>query len=113
GERRVAGMCGGEPERLSLAATMPRFLALEGTHRSVILGLRRTASRPETVSAAGARLGLFVTLAGGMGELVEALRSRLGPAAIRLHSLVAAVERAGAAGGWQVRLPRGGSPGSD
>ena len=109
----VGGIYTADPEGLSLAATMPRFLALEGTHRSVILGLRRTASRPETVSAAGARLGLFVTLAGGMGELVEALRSRLGPAAIRLHSPVAVVERAGAGGGWQVRLAGGESLAAD
>jgi oxygen-dependent protoporphyrinogen oxidase len=105
----VAGIYTADPEQLSLAATLPRFLALEGTHRSVILGLRRTASRPQTVSAAGARLGLFVTLLGGMGELVEALAARLTPAAVRLHTPVAAVERPGAGGGWRVRLAGGDS----
>ncbi|PYM53766.1 MAG: protoporphyrinogen oxidase, partial [Candidatus Rokuibacteriota bacterium] len=77
----AGGIYTGDPERLSLAATMPRFLALERDHRSVILGLRRTATRRETASAAGARFGLFVTLAGGMGELVESLAARLPPAA--------------------------------
>src|SRR5262249_59360042 len=39
-EPLVAGIYTAVPERLSLAATMPRFLALEREHRSLILGLR-------------------------------------------------------------------------
>ena len=103
----AGGIYTGDPERLSLAATMPRFLALERDHRSVILGLRRTASRGETATAAGARFGLFVTLAGGMGELVESLAVRLPPASIRLHASAVSVEREGSAGGWRVRLASG------
>ena len=39
----VGGIYTADPDRLSLGATMPRFLALEREHRSLILGLRRTA----------------------------------------------------------------------
>jgi len=37
----VAGIYTADPEELSVAATMPRFVEVERRHRSVILGLRR------------------------------------------------------------------------
>ena len=83
---------------------MPRFLALEREHRSLIVGLRRTARR-EAVGASGARWSLFVTLAGGMEELVTALAARLPAGAVRLATPVAAVEPA--SGGWRVELQAG------
>ena len=38
----VGGIYTADPERLSLAATMPRFLEIERRHRSIVLGLRAT-----------------------------------------------------------------------
>jgi oxygen-dependent protoporphyrinogen oxidase len=72
---------------------MPRFLALEREHGSVIRGLRRSATARETPSS-GARWSLFVTLAGGMQELTEALARRLPAGSVRLRSAVATVVRA-------------------
>src|SRR6185295_19522081 len=37
----VGGIYTADPDDLSLAATMPRFLTLEREHRSLIVGLRR------------------------------------------------------------------------
>jgi oxygen-dependent protoporphyrinogen oxidase len=103
----VGGIYTADPDRLSLAATMPRFLALEREHRSLILGLRRTARGGEAAGASGARWSLFVTLAGGMEELVDALAARLPAGAVRLSTPVAAI--APAPNGW--RVERGdGSP---
>jgi oxygen-dependent protoporphyrinogen oxidase len=105
-EPLVAGIYTAEADRLSLAATMPRFLALEREHRSLILGLRRSAGRREVAGASGARWSLFVTLAGGMGELVDTLADRLPPGAVRLGCpAVALAPRAG--GGWHVELADG------
>jgi oxygen-dependent protoporphyrinogen oxidase len=103
----VGGIYTADPDRLSLAATMPRFLALEREHRSLILGLRRTARGGEAGGASGARWSLFVTLAGGMEELVAALAARLPAGAARLSTPVAAI--APAPNGWRVEL-RDGSP---
>src|SRR5262245_46309010 len=107
-ERVAQPLAGGiytaDPDRLSLAATMPRFLALERQHRSVILGLRRTTSRQDGQSVAGARWSLFVTLAGGMGELVDALAARLPPGAGRLGVAATRVERGNAMSAWRVHL---------
>ena len=101
----VGGIYTADPDRLSLAATMPRFLALEREHRSLILGLRRTARGGETAGASGARWSLFVTLAGGMGELVAALAARLPAGTVRLSTPVAGV--APAPDGWRVDLRAG------
>ncbi len=100
----VGGIYTADPDRLSLAATMPRFLALEREHRSLIVGLRRTARR-EAAGASGARWSLFVTLAGGMEELVTAIAARLPEGAVRLATPVAAV--APVAGGWRIELQDG------
>ena len=108
-EPLVAGIYTTAPERLSLAATMPRFLALERQHRSLILGLRKTAGAREVQGASGARWSLFVTLAGGMGELVEALAGRLPAGSVRLGCPVAAIARGGAGAPWSVRLAGGGT----
>jgi oxygen-dependent protoporphyrinogen oxidase len=101
----VGGIYTADPDRLSLAATMPRFLALEREHRSLILGLRRTARGGETAGASGARWSLFVTLAGGMGELVAALAARLPAGTVRLSTPVAGVTPA--PDGWRVDLRDG------
>lgn len=81
-ERLVQPLVGGiytsDPEQLSLAATMPRFLEMEQHHGSLIRASRRLtkgAGSPE--QASGARYGLFATLAGGISELLEALTARV------------------------------------
>jgi oxygen-dependent protoporphyrinogen oxidase len=103
----VGGIYTADPDHLSLEATMPRFLALEREHRSLILGLRRTARAGEAVGASGARWSLFVTFAGGMEELVTALAARLPAGAVRLGTPAAAI--ALAQDGWRVRR-RDGAP---
>ena len=98
----VGGIYTADPDRLSLAATMPRFLALEREHRSLILGLRRAARPGEAAGASGARWSLFVTLAEGMEELVAALTARLPPGAVRVGAAVTTVAPTG--DGWRVML---------
>lgn len=109
----VGGIYTADAESLSLASTMPRFLELERTHRSVILGLRAQAQRAGAAAASGtsgARFGLFVTLRDGMSTLVAALAARLPEGTVRLRTPVRAVARAadGATdGAWRVALASG------
>jgi oxygen-dependent protoporphyrinogen oxidase len=107
----VGGIYTADPDRLSLAATMPRFLALERAHRSLILGLRRTARGAEASTASGARWSLFVTLAGGMEELVAAIAAQLPAHAIRTR--VAATALTPAPDGWQVVIRDGAALNAD
>src|SRR5262249_45335512 len=107
----AAGIYTADPDALSLAATMPRFPALEREHRRVILGLRRAASLRDGLdgrdgrqgpAVAGTRWSLFVTLAGGMGELVEAMADRFPPGCVRLGVAATRVERGDRSAAWQV-----------
>jgi len=102
----VAGIYTADPDDLSLTATMPRFLELERTERSIILGLRRALRRAPLPGTSGARWSLFVTLAGGMEELVARLAARLPAGAVVLKQRVSALERAGQR--WRVATSEGG-----
>ena len=101
----VAGIYTADPDELSLAATMPRFLEVEKRDRSVILGLRRALKRAPLPGTSGARWSLFVTFAGGMEELVTALAARLPAGTVALKQRVSALERAGER--WRVRTTDG------
>jgi len=101
----VAGIYTADPDSLSLAATMPRFLELERRERSVILGLMRATKGAPPAGTSGARWSLFVTFAHGMGQMTDTLAARLPAGAVQLKSRVLGVERAG--GGWRVGTPAG------
>jgi protoporphyrinogen/coproporphyrinogen III oxidase len=97
----VAGIYTADPEELSLRATMPRFLELERAQRSLIIGLWRASRGGPTASGtSGARWSLFVTLSGGMGELVQTLAARLPAGAVHLKRRANGVVRRAAV--WTV-----------
>jgi oxygen-dependent protoporphyrinogen oxidase len=103
----VAGIYTADPDDLSLFATMPRFLELERSQRSLILALWRAGRRAPAPQSgvSGARWSLFVTLAGGMEELVTALAARLPTGAVHLKHRVVGIERRD--GQWQVAIQDG------
>jgi len=80
----VAGIYSGDPETLSLRATMPRLLDLERSHGSLIRGMQAGATGQP--AASGARYSLFQTPASGMQTLVDALVERLELDGVRLHT---------------------------
>ncbi|MEW4487668.1 protoporphyrinogen oxidase [Thalassoglobus sp. JC818] len=71
----VGGIYTSDPERLSLQATLPRFLELEARYGSVIRGLRK--QKQDSGPASGARYGLFVTPANGMQHLLNTLLEKV------------------------------------
>ena len=82
-EPLMAGIYAGDAEQISLRATFPRFLDLEQEHGSLIRGM--LASRPAAAPSGGpegVQVGatartMFVTLRGGLGDLVDTLVERL------------------------------------
>jgi oxygen-dependent protoporphyrinogen oxidase len=98
----VAGIYTADPDSLSLAATMPRFLEMERAHRSLILALWRGARRNPGMAAgtSGARWSLFVSFADGMEEFPRGLADRLPPGSVRLKERVVGLQRDGAR--WRV-----------
>jgi oxygen-dependent protoporphyrinogen oxidase len=103
GEPLLAGIHAGDPERLSILATFPRFRDLEERHGSLVRGMWR---RPRPGSTPEARPpAAFYSLRGGLREMVDALVVRLERERIRTKSAVRAVSRA--AGGFSLAV-RGG-----
>ncbi len=88
-ERMAQPMVGGiytaDPERLSLRATMPRFLEMERQHRSLIRALRKQRRSPGikqdgaglSQETSGARYSLFLSFDRGMQLLTDKLAERI------------------------------------
>jgi len=99
----VGGIYTADPDRLSLAATMPRFLEMERTERSVILAMwrrQRAAAAGGSTDGSGARWSLFLSFDGGLQCLVERLTQQLPEGVVRLGRPVRAVARTAA--GWRI-----------
>ncbi|HEX5691901.1 MAG TPA: protoporphyrinogen oxidase [Roseiflexaceae bacterium] len=88
GEPLLAGIHSADPQRQSMLATFPRFRDLEAKHGSLIRGMLSQRARtknqePRTDETRdGSRASVlgsspFVTLRGGVGELVRALLEQL------------------------------------
>lgn len=104
----VGGIYTGDAEKLSLAATLPRFRDMEREHGSLtkaMLARRRQAAGSD--SASGARYGLFTAPAGGMQVLTDSLAARIGRDAVSCDSPIESV-RPLAAGRWEL-TQRGGA----
>jgi len=102
----VGGIYASDPEQLSLAATMPRFKEMERSRRSVIWAMwseqkKRARNRQ---AGSGARWSLFVTLKGGMQDLVDGLVQRLPKNAVQLSASVTALNRDLARDTWQIAV---------
>jgi protoporphyrinogen/coproporphyrinogen III oxidase len=97
-EPLLAGIYAGDAARLSLKATFPRLRELEQSRGSVLAGLRSRPPNP----APGAP---FMTLHGGMAELVSALCGRLIENGVRIVTGKAAGPVTRGGGAWRVELP--------
>jgi oxygen-dependent protoporphyrinogen oxidase len=106
-EPLMAGIHVADPERLSMKSAFPRFVELERKHGSLIKGmLAQKAHRAGgNREGAGRRLPLFMTLRGGLQELIEALVARLEGQLLR-GTRVVGLERA-ADGRYRLRLEGG------
>jgi oxygen-dependent protoporphyrinogen oxidase len=91
----VGGIYTADPDDLSLAATMPRFLEMERKFRSVIWAMWTAQRRAPAAGRAmsGARWSLFVSVDDGMQSLVDALAQRLPEGSVRLGTPVSSVRR--------------------
>lgn len=110
----VGGIYTSDPEKLSLRATLPRFLDMEQEHGGIIravLAGRAQKSR-KAVAESGARYGLFATPAAGLSTLTNALRQKLeqsGHVQLRLNTPVQSLQRSSAVGSdsWMLETATG------
>lgn len=105
----AGGIYTADPGDLSMAATMPRFVAMEREHGSLRRGMRaaEAARAVQTSGISGARWSLFLTLRGGVSTLVDALASRLegSQTSIRFGAEVASIDRE--ADRWRLTMSDG------
>jgi oxygen-dependent protoporphyrinogen oxidase len=87
GEPLMAGIHAGDPERLSIQATFPRFAESQRRHASLIRSLRPPRAGSTAPSSA------FCSLVGGLQDLVDAVAQRLPAASVRLGARVSALRR--------------------
>ena len=101
-EPLLAGVYGGDPDRLSVTSVLPRFADLEQKYGSLTRGVlherRKTAKQAKGMP-------LFQTLKGGLGQLVDALEAQTRPAPEVIHGTAEALERRPA--GFRVRVNGG------
>jgi oxygen-dependent protoporphyrinogen oxidase len=102
----AGGIYTADPNQLSMAATMPRFLEMERRYGSLMRGMRaaEAARASQQSGTSGARWSLFLTLRDGVSMLVDALASRL-ERSIRSSADVTLLEREHDR--WQVTLSDG------
>jgi oxygen-dependent protoporphyrinogen oxidase len=110
----ISGIYTARPERLSLKATMPRFLYLEEKYRSVIKGMRQEGKKQQA-RGSGARYGMFVTFRKGLQSLIHALAQRLDHVRVRLNTRVVGLTKHGhgSLSCWRLALEDGASLDAD
>lgn len=91
----LAGIYTADPERLSLAATMPAIIEDEKKYGSLRKAAQAATKTDDTdeKSASGARYANFVSLQGGLQQLTEALASQLSQQNIHLNSAIANINQ--------------------
>src|SRR5262249_22766204 len=98
----VGGIYTGDPEKLSLAATLPRFLEMERKYESLTRAMRTQG--PGSVGGStpdsGARYSLFVAPRDGLSSVVQTIAGRLPAECVKLNAPVERIERRG--GRWSV-----------
>lgn len=121
-ERLVQPLVGGiytaDPEKLSLAATLPRFPQLERQYGSLLIAALRGAAVSDSAAqgnggaatgqgagkhTSGARYSMFMAPREGMISLINALVARLPAASLRLNTAVEKIRRT-ADGRWLLAL---------
>lgn len=89
-EPLVAGIHAGDPETMSLKSTFPRFIDLEQSHRSIILGMYQ---RKKQFAHHQSRYTMFLTLKQGMEKMITALKKALPSETISPGQEVIAIEK--------------------
>jgi len=92
-EPLVAGIHTSNPDNMSVRATFPRFIEMERTHGSLILGMMRAMKRANSAPSSGKKMTYFMSLREGMGELIEAAVRIVGPDAVKTSTPIKRVTK--------------------
>jgi oxygen-dependent protoporphyrinogen oxidase len=103
----LGGIFAGDANDLSVRAAFPQFVEAEKKYGSLVRAMRAMRAQRKAAAAAGGEGSAFLSLQGGLGELVDALAAKVGAAArVRTEASAQRIE-ARAGGGFRVVLARG------
>ena len=106
-EPLMSGIYAGDGKQLSLTATFPQLRELELKHGSLLKGLQIPSTQAPPASPQAPAYPPFVSLRGGIGELVDALVAQTPALDLRLGTAVTRVQRATPQSAYQVELSSG------
>lgn len=89
----LAGVFGGDSERLSVRSVLPRFLEMERKYGSLTRAALDLRRQRRARAASGPAPSLFMTLKDGLDGMVEAITARLERARIHLGERVSSMDR--------------------
>lgn len=94
----VGGIYTADPHKLSLRATLPRFLDMEQDHGSLI---RASLLQKKSPDESAARYSMFVSAKNGMASFAQAVAAKLPEGCIELNSPVTQLTRNGQ---WKITI---------
>ena len=103
----IGGIYAGDPDQLSAATTVARFVEMERTDGSLSRGMQRASRQARQGSGSGARYSMFVAPRLGFSSLVDAIAERLPPGSVRTGTPVRRIMRR--AKGYTLTLAEEGS----
>lgn len=96
----LSGVYGGDANKLSARAVLPRFVEMEEKYGSLSRAMLAAHNKTPVAARKQALRPLFSSLRDGMQQLVDAVSERLDPSAIRLRTAVRGIYPFD--GGWRV-----------
>ena len=93
-EPLLSGVYAGDIDHMSLQSTFPQFYEVEKKHRSLILGMKKTAPKqvPQKSGQREKKEGAFHTFRNGLETLVEAIEAQLEPGSVIRGVKIATIE---------------------
>jgi oxygen-dependent protoporphyrinogen oxidase len=98
----IAGIYSGDPDRLSIYSTFPRFPQVVAKNRSLLLSMLKA---PQSSRSGSRTLPVFCSLKDGLDQLVAAITEKLGDTRIFLSTEVRSCEKTG--GGYALDTAAG------
>lgn len=103
----LSGVYGGDANKLSARAVLPRFVEMEEKYGSLSRAMLTAHKKMAAMAKSQPSRPLFSSLQDGMQSLVDALTARLAPGSIRLRASVRGIYRSN--GGWRIAIDMGGA----
>jgi protoporphyrinogen/coproporphyrinogen III oxidase len=107
----LSGVYGGDANKLSARAVLPRFVEMEEKFGSLSRAMLAAHNKMRAMASKQPPRPLFSSLKDGMQQLVDAIVARLDPSAIRMRTPIRHVYPE--SDGWRVAIDMGGSENFD